>query len=224
MLDPAPYNSRRVVSNQTGPHERLPEVVQKHLTSVYQAPILSHNIDAFEQAEALAQQHGGPLILDSGCGTGDSSRKLATLFPDHFVMGIDKSADRLGRERAGGTASNVHLIRADLNDFYRLATQAGWQLARHYILYPNPWPKSAHLQRRWHGSPVFPDMLKLGGKLELRTNWQIYAQEFHAALQIAGVNAQQELYAPNGTYLTLFERKYAESGQTLWRVTAHSMT
>ncbi|MCI5045100.1 MAG: methyltransferase domain-containing protein [Aquisalinus sp.] len=223
MADPVPYNSRRVESNQSGPHERLPELVRKHMTSVFQAPLLSHNVEAFEQAKALVDRHAGPLILDSGCGTGDSSRKLADQFPDHFVIGVDKSADRLGREREGRSARNLHLIRADLVDFYRLAANAGWRLARHYILYPNPWPKSAHLQRRWHGSPIFPDMLKLGGKMELRTNWQIYAQEFHEALQIAGVTAQQELYAANGSYLTLFEKKYAESGQALWRITSDGM-
>ena len=74
----------------------------------------------------------------------------------------------------GKLPRNLILMRADLNDFYRLAADAGWRLARHFILYPNPWPKSVHLKRRWHGAPVFPYMLRLGGVMELRSNWKLY--------------------------------------------------
>jgi hypothetical protein len=47
-------------------------------------------------------------------------------------------------------------VRADLVDYWRLLAEAGIGLARHYILYPNPWPKIGHLARRWHAHPVFP--------------------------------------------------------------------
>ncbi|WP_306253170.1 tRNA (guanosine(46)-N(7))-methyltransferase TrmB [Parvularcula sp. IMCC14364] len=220
MTDVQQYYSRDVISNQDGLHDRLSEVVQRHLSSPYLAPISDHNYRAFEEATTVSQRHQKPLILDSGCGTGDSSRKLASSFPDHLILGIDKSADRLGRRRDGLEPENLLLLRADLVDFYRLAADAGWQLARHYISYPNPWPKAAHFQRRWHGSPVFPSTLKLTGKLELRTNWRIYAQEFSAALTLAGQASSIVKYDPQGDYLSLFEKKYAESGQSLWQVTA----
>ena len=59
--------------------------------------------------------------------------------------------------------ANAVLIRADLVDFWRLLADNGVRLARHYNLYPNPWPKIGHLARRWHGHPVFPALLELGG-------------------------------------------------------------
>ena len=160
-----------------------------------------------------------PLILDACCGVGDSSRALAVLYPDHWVVGVDKSADRLSRERAGEDPENLLLIRADLNDFYRLAADAGWRPERHYILYPNPWPKPAHLKRRWHGAPVFPSLVALGGRLELRSNWRIYLEEFGEALSIAGHESRLEPFVA-AKPITPFERKYRDSGHALWSLIA----
>jgi tRNA G46 methylase TrmB len=38
-----------------------------------------------------------PLILDAGCGVGHSTIQLAREFPDHWVIGVDQSEDRLSR-------------------------------------------------------------------------------------------------------------------------------
>jgi len=93
----------------------------------------------------------------------------------------------------------------------------GIQLDRHFLLYPNPWPKIGHLSRRWHGHAVFPDLLALGGTLELRTNWRIYADEFAwAVARVSGCDAAVAAYETDAP-LTPFERKYRDSGQTLWR-------
>jgi tRNA G46 methylase TrmB len=83
-------------------------------------------------------------------------------------------------------------------------------------LYPNPWPKPDHLQRRWHGSPLWPSILALGGRLELRSNWRVYVDEFAQALALTGASAQLEICSVSAP-LTPFERKYQLSGQTCWR-------
>lgn len=113
---------------------------------------------------------------------------------------------------------NALLLRADLVDFWRLARAADWRLARHYLLYPNPYPKSAHLKKRWHGHPVFPALLALGGELELRSNWSIYVEEFALAVALLrGREGEISPHVPNDGFLTPFEQKYFESGQRLWR-------
>ena len=108
------------------------------------------------------------------------------------------------------------VLRADVDDFWRLAVEDSWHLTRHCLFYPNPWPKSCHFKRRVQGSPLFPSLLALGGEVEVRSNWPIYIQEFAAALAIAGHSASVEKFSPEQT-LTPFERKYSESGQPLWR-------
>ena len=62
--------------------------------------------------------------------------------------------------------------------FLAPAARADICLARHYVLYPNPWPKIGHLARRWHGHAVFPDLLALGGVFECRSNWRIYIEKW----------------------------------------------
>jgi tRNA (guanine-N7-)-methyltransferase len=162
-------------------------------------------------------------VLDSGCGTGESAALIASAHPDSWVIGIDQSAKRLektGARQFPHQQGNLIWIRAELASFWWLAHESGWQLSKHYILYPNPWPKPAQLLRRWHGHPVFPTLLSLGGTLEMRTNWEIYAQEFAAAISIAA-EVSVHMDVPEGRVVTTpFERKYRNSGLSLYRVTA----
>lgn len=212
------HPARAVTSNQTGCHEQLEKVVRRHLNSRFRRPIAAHSAAAFAEAERWLSERDAPLLLDSYCGTGESTLNLARAHPDCAVIGVDKSAHRLDKHPGlfSDTPDNYLLLRADTNDFWRLALEAGWKPRRHTLFYPNPWPKSAQLQRRCHGSPLFPTLLALGGELELRSNWPIYVEEFARALQIAGHSAAAEPFQPQ-TPITAFERKYQAAGQALWR-------
>ncbi|WP_111414960.1 tRNA (guanine(46)-N(7))-methyltransferase TrmB [Billgrantia lactosivorans] len=215
--------SRAIATNQLGPHKDVARRVARALGHPLRKPVAEHTREAFARALAWYEHRGGgrqPLILDAGCGVGLSTRQLAARHEDHLVVGVDRSAERLSREH-GEVGDNALLVRADLVDFWRLALAAGWQPARHYLLYPNPYPKSAHLKQRWHGHPVLPVILALGGRLELRSNWRLYVEEFAQALtQVTGVSADVEPFVPGEHYLTPFERKYHLSGQSLWRLVA----
>lgn len=214
-------NSKWVTSNQQGPHEKLPELVRRHLANPSRKPFSQHTLLAFAQAQDWLNGWQGPLILDSCCGVGESTAHLAALYPQARIIGVDKSALRTAKHDAhyAGNADNYLVLRADLNDFWRLAHQAGWKLDRHFLLYPNPWPKSVHIQRRWHGSAAFADLLKLGGQLTLRSNWQLYVDEFALALSVAGIRARVSPYAHTQA-MTPFERKYWASGQRSWQLEA----
>lgn len=214
-------NSREIRSAQIGPHERLAEVVTRHRDHVFRKPAAPWNVAAFGQA---MQAWGGtrPLVLDAGCGVGWSSLQLARRFPDHFVLGVDQSEDRLARGKPGAGdeawPANLCFVRADLVDFWRLLRAEGVVLARHYLLYPNPWPKIGHLARRWHGHAVFPDLVALGGVLESRSNWRIYLEEMAIALQLLTQRSAVVETLGAEAPLTLFERKYRDSGQPLYRL------
>ncbi|TKB56724.1 tRNA (guanine(46)-N(7))-methyltransferase TrmB [Ferrimonas aestuarii] len=215
-------NSRVIQSNQDGLHENLDAIVKKHLAQPFNKPFHDATLAAFYELRERVQQLGKPVIFDSCCGVGESSANLALRHPEALVVGMDKSAYRLNKhdDNYDKGADNLVLLRVDLNDLWRLAVADGWQLSHHYLLYPNPWPKSSHIKRRWHGAPVFPYLLMLGGKLEMRSNWPIYLQEFARALEIAGIDSQFAQLEFDGTDLTPFERKYRLSEQPLYQLTA----
>ena len=223
-------NSRPVTSKQSGPHEQLIPLLERHRNSPFKKPIADANRQAFEQSMAAWRKAGSaPLIIDAGCGVGLSTLNLAQQFPDSFVIGIDQSADRLARNTAwpGKLPNNYALARADLVDFWRLLLEARIFPTRHYLLYPNPWPKKSQLSRRWQGHAVFPTLLALGGVIECRSNWKIYIDEFAAAVtQLSNQPACCEAYfvaGPKQTHdglpapISPFEEKYRASGHALWR-------
>lgn len=216
-----PASSRHIVTRQQGPHRDLARRVSRAMAFPLRKPLAEHTRETFDKARLWwKSQADAPLILDAGCGVGLSTRRLAEEFSDHSVIGIDRSADRLSRDH-GALPDNALLVRADLIDFWRLALADGWQPARHYLLYPNPYPKASHLKMRWHGHPVFPAILALGGRLEVRSNWRLFVEEFALGVsQVTGlkVEVQEHALGPKDAVLTPFEQKYHNSGQLLWRL------
>lgn len=213
-------NSREITTNQSGPHDKIADLVKRHLAHPSQKPFNQHTLDAFAEVNDWLADWRGALILDACCGVGESTARIAARFPGARVIGVDKSALRTNKHaHYQGDGGNYQVVRADLNDFLRLAKQAGWRFDRQYLLYPNPYPKSAHVQRRWHASAAFAEFIGLGGVLEVRSNWQIYIEEFALALKVAGIDCRAEAYQAD-TPDTPFERKYWASGQQSWRVLA----
>lgn len=216
-------NSRPVSSDHTGSAVRTQCLVRRYRRHDYRRPIAVNNQRVFEALNTLHARSALPLILDSGCGNGASTVALAANNPHTLVIGIDKSAHRLRRRVLQGNIyrqGNLVLAHADVIDIWRLAAAAGWSLHRHVIYYPNPWPKQKHRSRRWYAHPVFPSLLRLGGELEVRSNWSTYIREFSSALcacdqpcRITAVTAAPETVSP-------FERKYRASGHDLLRLTA----
>jgi len=222
-------NSPPVRSAQDAPHPRLREVVRRHLEAPFRRVPSDAGRRAFAAvADRLAER---PFVLDAGCGTGVSTLALAMALaapaqvaaPPRLVLGVDKSAARLASglrvAAAPGAPPNALLLLCELVDFWQLAAAAGLRCERQYLMYPNPWPKPEHLRRRWHAHAVLPSILALGGPIELRTNWPVYAEEFALALRVAGWRADCARCTPHAP-VSPFERKYAQSGHALWRCVA----
>ncbi len=209
--------SRQPTSNQRHLHPKLATTVRRHLETPSRKPVASHNAAAFELLLQELAARPRPLVLDSFCGTGHSTAALAQRHPQHLVVGIDKSDHRLGKGR-DNTSDNSLLLRAECDDLWRLLVEQGIGVDHHYLLYPNPWPKAKHLQRRVHGGAGLSWLLQLGGRIELRSNWQTYVEEFGVAMHLAAHpgSVAQVIPAPP---LSLFERKYRDSGHELWAFT-----
>ena len=211
--------AKNIESSQAGIHSALEKTLLKHLKTSYQKPIARHNREAFEQAYQYWQQSEfASVFLDSACGTAESTRFLAENNPNTLVIGLDQSAKRLSHNANQSLPANCLILRCDCTDFWRLAERQQWRFDYHSLFYPNPYPKADDLKKRWHGHPAFVDLLAVSKRIELRTNWQIYAMEFQFALQTLGkVEANLEQYQAD-IAITAFERKYQKSGHQLWQV------
>lgn len=218
------YHSKPVTSNQDEIHPRLNYVVQRHINSPYLKPFQKHNLKAFD-AFLMEIEKGNfdYLILDSCCGTGMSSFALAKQNPSALVVGVDQSYVRLNKDRKGEPIpTNCLMLQANCEDIWRLCDYAGIRFKAHYILYPNPYPKSEHLQRRWHGHPAFPFLKDLAETTILRSNWKMYLDEFNQAWQcLTGPGFDVKELVVNEP-LTLFECKYAKSGQVVYELVVTS--
>ena len=241
MNDQTHSHAKEVLSNQEGTFKDLEKLVRKYACTPYLRPIADHTRLAFADAEQFiadfyskgnAQSTPHPVILDSGCGTGESTFHLAHQFPGYPVIGIDKSAVRLDKANKNSglpqpLPRNAFYVRAELIDFWRLAlgkvTAGQWTIPYHALYYPNPWPKQSEAGRRFHLHPIFPTLLRLAHTTELRTNWKIYAQEFAQAariLQKTSTIISCEVFEPEQP-ITAFERKYKNARQQLWRAIVH---
>jgi len=220
-----------VRSNQQGVHDGLEALVRKHLSTEWKRPVRKETRSIWQELQEGALAGISSIILDSGCGTGISTYKLALANPQTMILGVDKSFHRLKRGRnflqGAEIPENLCYIQADLLDFWVILAESGVQVEKHYLFYPNPWPKKHHLGRRWHGHPVFPLLGQLSLNVELRTNWDVYAQEFAFAWQLLAqaceqkISGQIEIFRPSATkFVSPFEEKYVRSGQEIWRFLA----
>jgi tRNA G46 methylase TrmB len=215
-----------VISNQTGVHKDLESTLKKHLANTYRKPYRPFTGEIFHQLDEIQKTINKPIILDSGCGTGESSQQLAKQNLDTLVIGIDKSEKRLDKLTSHNSVyqkENLILARADVVDIWRMIKESNWNIKKHYLLYPNPWPKKDQLKRRWQGHPIFPEMISLCGQIELRTNWKIYAEEFKFALELVTNKAVLMDTIDVNHFISPFEKKYHESGHTLYRITSESL-
>jgi tRNA G46 methylase TrmB len=219
----------------------LQAIVHKHVTTLdrYLAskPIAQHTLAAFETLQAQMKLHScdttSKIILDSGCGTGRSSLHLGALYPNHTILGVDRSISRLSRNRffegaatddmddgygqnddencaesVQKVSSNVWLVRAELVDFWRCCLREQWPIEQHYLLYPNPYPKKARLKNRWYAHPSFPLLLLLqSDKIVLRSNWKQYLDEFRDSVHYAA--ASYDALGQDSAGVVNFARTYS---------------
>jgi len=205
--------ARPVTTTQIGVHEKLEALVKRYQCSRSKRPVAEHTREAFSEVLAWLDDWQGDIILDSCCGVGESTATLANRFPTARVVGLDKSAARLYKHHAyRHTSNNYQVIRADVNDFWRLAEEQGLVFTQHYLLYPNPYPKPSQVQKRWYASAVMPSLMAISNELEIRSNWLLYLEEFKYAAKCYGKEGVITDIADNEP-MTPFERKYRQSAQ-----------
>ena len=126
-------------------NDELINYVRKHLTNTWKKPKPKLNSEPIELLERhLALPYRG-LVIDSFCGTGESTKILSKEHPEFLVLGIDKSSYGLNKHKKSAS-KNYLLINEHCENIWEYLIKRGLKVDFHYIFYPNPWPKSKHLK------------------------------------------------------------------------------
>lgn len=162
-----------------------------------------------------------PVILEIGCGMGETTAALAAAAPEVNYLAVDVYEPGLAqlmlRARDLGV-SNLRLIRGDAVELLREHI-ADDSLAGVRVFFPDPWPKKRHHKRRLI-QPEFVAMLaskiEPDGLLHLATDWQDYADQMLRVCDAEpALRNQHGSWAPRPSWrpTTKFESRAIEEGR-----------
>ncbi|MEC8064004.1 MAG: hypothetical protein VX112_04075 [Pseudomonadota bacterium] len=209
-------NPYQIYSNQTSIHPKLPILLEKYKSfKDYQHPVSSVTKSKWQRTLATIDTNQ-PIILDSGCGRGLSTLNLAQYYPKHNIIAVDQSSSRL-QSLPPTLPENVRIIEANIIDIWKLCWEQDIRIEKNYVLYPNPWPKKKHIQRRWYAHPIFPLALEISKIIELRTNWYRYLQEWVYAGYYYHKYVTSNIVNPHKKAITHFEKKYFTEDSICYR-------
>jgi tRNA (guanine-N7-)-methyltransferase len=129
---------------------------------------------------------GAPLLVDIGVGDGTATRAWARQHPDAVVVAVELHRPGLAKLVAALDESgpaNVGVLDGDALDL--LAALGPGSLRAVRVLFPDPWPKRRHVQRRLVDRAFatrVADVLEREGTLEVATDWDDYAEQVRVAV------------------------------------------
>ena len=131
-----------------------------------------------------------PVWLEIGFGGGEHLVHQAGLHPEVGLIGaepfVNGVAMALARIEAQGIG-NVRIHAADARDLLDLLPEGG--IARVFLLYPDPWPKTRHWDRRFMNPGNLAALARVmapGAELRLATDIADYARHAVRAAEAAG--------------------------------------
>jgi tRNA (guanine-N(7)-)-methyltransferase len=161
-----------------------------------------------------------PLYVDLGCGEGSFLCALAQRIPEKDFLGIERL---LGRVRAAAHKAarigNVRLLRMEISYAVRYLLPPA-SVETFYLLFPDPWPKRRHWQRRIANESflrAIGQALVSEGTLYIATDHVDY---FERIKEIARANPDFATvdFADIDLPHTKFERKFRTQDATIYRL------
>ena len=160
------------------------------------------------------------VVLEIGCGMGETTAAIALSHPDVDFVGIEVHAPGVGavlNRIAHAGLANLRVIQHDAVEVVDAMIPPASLVGVH-VYFPDPWPKKRHHKRRLL-KPAFVHALALklrpGGYLHVATDWMPYAEEILATLAAEPLLANTAAgYAPRPAWrpLTKFEARGLKLG------------
>ncbi len=165
---------------------------------------------------------GREVWLEIGFGGGEHMVHQASLNPDIGIIGcepyINGVAMLLGKIRRAGV-DNLRVHPGDARDMFDVLPPAS--IAKAFLLYPDPWPKTRHHRRRFvtaeHLAPL-ARVLKPGAEFRVATDIPDYVRQTLEQVPQNGFErmerAQADIHQPWGDWIsTRYEQKALREGR-----------
>lgn len=168
-------------------------------------------------------ERGLSVDLEIGCGVGYHPIQWGKAHPNRTLVAIEQTKTRFGSfQRRMDNHPGVTNVLAVHDDAVSWITHRvpPSSIQHCFLLYPNPYPKHAQRNKRWHQMPFMEFLLsriRPGGDLTLATNERFYCDEAMASMEElwgwsrCQVNSCRDLFHLQPR--THFERKYLSRGE-----------
>lgn len=167
-------------------------------------------MSALEVPDGWLLPEAPPLVLDVGCHRGSFLLELAPREPGHNILGIEKLALRVSRTRKKIERLGLPNVWASQSGgLEALRALPPGSVTMIHVLFPDPWPKRRHADRRLVNPEFFAECLRVlreNGLLRFVTDDAPYAaavlkyQAQFPALQ--PMDLAHDAYPPSGFELT----------------------
>ena len=171
--------------------------------------------------------------LEVGFGGGEHVAELAKLYPDVGIIGAEPFINgvasllahlngshmkqALDTNLETGRTDNVRIWPDDVRPLFPSFKNGVFE--RIFILYPDPWPKARHAERRFVNSRNIPELARMlsdTGSVYVATDVQAYAEWAVEQMNLSGlfnqVNADTSI-PPSDWVPTRYERKGIAAGR-----------
>lgn len=169
-----------------------------------------------------------PVVLEIGCGMGETTAAIAAQNPHINYIGVEVFTSGVGAllkriEEQG--LQNLRVMQHDAVEIVRDMI-AHETLAGVHIYFPDPWHKARHHKRRLVQSPFVRELaLRLlpTGYIHCATDWENYAEQMLDVLSHEGLlrNSAENMGfipRPDARPLTKYENRGNRLGHGVWDV------
>jgi tRNA (guanine-N7-)-methyltransferase len=201
---------------------RMSDAQKRYLDELLPRYTIPYRVAPIDYAAVFGRS--APVVLEIGCGMGDTTAKIASTLAETDFIGIEVHGPGVGNlcklvSELG--LRNLRVMQHDATEVVRDMI-APASLAGIHVYFPDPWPKKRHHKRRIL-QPAFvaelAQRLAPGGYLHCATDWEEYAQFMLETLSAEPLleNTASD-YAPKPDYrpLTKFEARGLRLGHGVW--------
>jgi tRNA (guanine-N7-)-methyltransferase len=167
-----------------------------------------------------------PVILEIGCGMGETTARIAAAMPERNFLGVEVHTPGVGallKLIDANALTNLRVIQHDAVEVVQHMIPAD-SLAGVHLFFPDPWPKARHHKRRIVQAPfikLLASRLAPGAYLHCATDWEPYAQWMLEVLssEPALQNTAHD-FAPRPATrpVTKFETRGVKLGHGVWDI------